>query len=49
MAMTIDYCVVGGGIVGMATAMSLLKRRPGASLVLLDKRRRTSARSTGSL
>jgi len=32
-----DYCVVGGGIVGLATAMELLKRRPGCSLVLLEK------------
>lgn len=32
-----DYCVVGGGIVGMATAMSLLRQRPGASVVVLEK------------
>jgi len=32
-----DFCVIGGGIVGLATAMTLLQRRPGASLVLLEK------------
>jgi (S)-2-hydroxyglutarate dehydrogenase len=32
-----DYCVIGGGIVGLATAMELLKRQPGSSLVLLEK------------
>lgn len=35
--MTFDYCVIGGGIVGLASAMKLLERRPGASLVLLEK------------
>lgn len=35
--MAIDYCVVGGGIVGMATALSLLRERPGAGVVLLEK------------
>jgi len=32
-----DYCVIGGGIVGVATAMSLLRERPGASIVLVEK------------
>ncbi|MBA8824480.1 L-2-hydroxyglutarate oxidase [Saccharopolyspora lacisalsi] len=32
-----DYCVVGGGIVGMATAMTLLERHPGAAVLLLEK------------
>jgi (S)-2-hydroxyglutarate dehydrogenase len=35
--MIFDFCVVGGGIVGIATAMELLRRRPGSSLVLLEK------------
>jgi L-2-hydroxyglutarate oxidase len=47
MAMTLDYCVVGGGIVGMATAMSLLKRRPGASLVVLEKEAELARHQTG--
>lgn len=33
----IDFCVIGGGIVGLATAMTLLERHPGASLVLCEK------------
>jgi len=32
-----DYCVIGGGIVGLATAIELLKRRPGSGLILLEK------------
>ena len=35
--MIYDYCVIGGGIVGLATAMKLLELRPGASLLLLEK------------
>lgn len=32
-----DFCVIGGGIVGVATAREILRRRPGAELVLLEK------------
>ncbi|PTM93397.1 L-2-hydroxyglutarate oxidase [Mycoplana dimorpha] len=35
--MTYDYCVIGGGIVGLATAMALQEREPGARLVVLEK------------
>jgi L-2-hydroxyglutarate oxidase len=42
-----DYCVIGGGIVGLATAMELLKRRPGASLVLLEKETALAQHQTG--
>jgi L-2-hydroxyglutarate oxidase len=42
-----DYCVVGGGIVGLATAMKLLEMRPGASLLLLEKEDRVAAHQTG--
>ena len=35
--MTYDYCVIGGGIVGLATAMKVLEQHKGASLVLLEK------------
>lgn len=45
--MTFDYCVVGGGIVGLATAMELLNRRPGASLVLLEKEDGIAQHQTG--
>jgi (S)-2-hydroxyglutarate dehydrogenase len=36
--MMLDYCIIGGGIVGLATAMELLKKRPGSRLVLLEKK-----------
>ena len=29
--MIYDYCIIGGGIVGLATAMALLERQPGAA------------------
>ena len=45
--MTYEFCVVGAGIVGLATAMALLERRPGSSLVLLDKERRLAEHQTG--
>ncbi|MBP8921890.1 MAG: FAD-dependent oxidoreductase, partial [Micropruina sp.] len=32
-----DFCVVGGGIVGLATALTLLQRRPGSSVVVIEK------------
>ncbi|HUX17558.1 MAG TPA: L-2-hydroxyglutarate oxidase [Acidithiobacillus sp.] len=35
--MIYDFCVVGGGIVGFATAMQLLQSHPGASLLILEK------------
>ncbi|WP_236557624.1 L-2-hydroxyglutarate oxidase [Arthrobacter sp. 9AX] len=31
-----DYCIIGGGIVGLATAYQLLLKEPGASLILLE-------------
>src|SRR5215204_5129739 len=45
--MAYDFCVVGGGIVGLATAMALLERNPGASLVLLDKEGALATHQTG--
>lgn len=42
-----DYCVIGGGIVGLATAMRLLERRPGSSLVLLEKERDVACHQSG--
>jgi (S)-2-hydroxyglutarate dehydrogenase len=32
-----DFAVIGGGIVGLATAREILIRNPGASLILLEK------------
>jgi L-2-hydroxyglutarate oxidase len=45
--MRYDYCVIGGGIVGLATAMALLARQPGASLVLLEKEDALARHQTG--
>ncbi|MGZ4595599.1 MAG: L-2-hydroxyglutarate oxidase [Actinomycetes bacterium] len=45
--MTYDFCVIGGGIVGVATAMKLLEKRPGASLLLLEKEPQLSRHQTG--
>ncbi len=42
-----DFCVVGGGIVGLATALRLLERQPGASLVLIEKESTVAAHQTG--
>ena len=45
--MVYDYCVVGGGIVGLATAMKLLEMQPGARLVVLEKETGLSRHQTG--
>ncbi|MFJ3486777.1 L-2-hydroxyglutarate oxidase [Pseudomonas sp. NPDC090202] len=42
-----DFCVIGGGIVGLATAMELLQRHPGASLVVLEKEDSLACHQTG--
>jgi L-2-hydroxyglutarate oxidase len=45
--MRTDFCIVGGGIVGLATALALLERRPRASLILLEKETDLAAHQTG--
>ncbi|MGE0500675.1 MAG: L-2-hydroxyglutarate oxidase [Rhizobiaceae bacterium] len=45
--MIYDFCVVGGGIVGLASAMKLLETRPGASLLLIEKEPNLAAHQTG--
>ena len=45
--MIYDYCVIGGGIVGLATAMKLGELQPGASIVVLDKEDRLGRHQTG--
>jgi len=47
MTTRVDAVVVGGGIVGLATSLALLARRPGASLVVLEKEPRLAAHQTG--
>ncbi|HEV7826501.1 MAG TPA: L-2-hydroxyglutarate oxidase [Mycobacteriales bacterium] len=41
------YVVVGGGILGLATAYRLLRERPGASVTVLEKEDRWAAHQTG--
>jgi L-2-hydroxyglutarate oxidase len=45
--MRYDFCVIGGGIVGLATAMALLERQPGATLRLVEKEPRLAVHQTG--
>ncbi len=45
--MNYDCCVIGGGIVGLATAREFLFRRPGARLLLLEKERELAWHQTG--
>lgn len=45
--MIYDFCVIGGGIVGLATALKLLERRPAASLLLLEKESSVAKHQTG--
>ncbi len=45
--MKVDFCIVGGGIVGLATARALLERRPGASLLVLEKEAALAAHQSG--
>jgi L-2-hydroxyglutarate oxidase LhgO len=42
-----DVAVVGGGILGLATAVEVLSRRPGAGVVVLEKEREPSLHQTG--
>lgn len=42
-----DFIVIGGGIVGLSTAMELLKRQPGASVLVVEKERGVAMHQTG--
>ncbi|MDP2627235.1 MAG: FAD-dependent oxidoreductase, partial [Candidatus Rokubacteria bacterium] len=42
-----DIAIIGGGIVGLATALSLTDRYPRARLVVLDKEPKLAAHQTG--
>ncbi len=45
--MRVDFCIIGGGIVGLATAYAILTRRPGASVVVLEKEASLGQHQTG--
>lgn len=47
MTSPVDACVIGGGIVGLATAYTLLQRRPGSSVVVLEKEDAVAQHQTG--
>lgn len=42
-----DYCIIGGGIVGLATARALLERSPDATIVLIEKESEFAVHQTG--
>lgn len=44
---SVDAVIVGGGIVGLASALALLARRPGASVVVLEKEPGLASHQTG--
>ena len=46
-AAPLDYAIVGGGIIGLATGLSILERRPGSTLVILDKEPALAAHQSG--
>jgi len=43
----VDVAVIGGGIVGLATALRLLEERPGLRLLVLEKEGRIAAHQSG--
>ena len=45
--MKYDFVIVGGGIVGLATALRILEAKPGAKLLLLEKERALGRHQTG--
>lgn len=45
--MSYDYCVVGGGIVGLSVALSLSEREPSAQVVLVEKENAVGQHQTG--
>ncbi|HZG63201.1 MAG TPA: FAD-dependent oxidoreductase, partial [Rubrobacteraceae bacterium] len=42
-----DFAVIGGGIVGLSTAWTLLRRYPGAGVVVLEKEETLARHQTG--
>ena len=45
---THDVAVVGGGIVGLAAALACVQRRPGSSVIVLDKEQHVAGHQTGN-
>ena len=47
MSSTADLVIIGGGIVGCATALATITRNPGLKVLLLEKETRLAAHQTG--
>lgn len=47
MTVEYDFCVVGGGIVGVATARALVQRYPGSGVLLVEKESQLGRHQTG--
>lgn len=45
--MDYDYCIVGGGIVGLATAAEIKRRAPAATILLVEKEQGYGTHQTG--
>ena len=45
--MTYDCAIIGGGIVGLATAMTLQRERPGTRVVVIEKEHEVACHQTG--
>lgn len=45
--MTYDFIIIGGGIVGLATALQISTRRPDAGILLIEKEDRLARHQTG--
>lgn len=45
--MKYDIAIIGGGIVGLATAYHLQKKKPGLNIVVLEKEKETALHQTG--
>jgi L-2-hydroxyglutarate oxidase len=45
--MIYDYCIIGGGIIGLSTAHNLLEIHPSASLLLIEKETELAIHQTG--
>lgn len=43
----LDFVIVGGGIIGLSTAMQLARRAPGAAILLVEKEAELAAHQTG--
>ena len=47
MNQTFDFCIIGGGIVGLAAGLKITQRVPGAKVCVLEKEKTVAAHQTG--